>query len=146
MIQAVYRARHTRRIEGREPVLILAASERPSIPGVVWEDAPAPTGHANAARGLAYEMLCHVAAETGRIGVSAIAEYDWRRYHVHDPIAKINRHALEDAIRAFLEDNPHWSPLISAGAPRAAGRPPRVWTLGGREPAETAAQSTAAAG
>lgn len=125
VVQAVFRARHTRRSEGREPVILLASSKRPHITGIVWDVVELAGGPSTDSKALAYEMLTFVGAEHGVVGLKAVELFDWSDFGVPDPLGKTNRHAMAAAVKEFLSERPSWKRYQASN--RVTGRPYTVW-------------------
>ena len=105
VVQAVFRARHTRRAEGREPVILLASSKRPHINGIVWEVAPLKPGPSTSAESAAYDMLRYVGARYGVIGKKPLELFDWP----HDyPTVRLNQRAVDQALKSAKNERPSW--------------------------------------
>ena len=103
--QAIFRARHTRRMPGSEPVVLLASARAPAIPGLVWSVEPLPMGD-QGTMGACYDAVAFVASELGVIGPKVIELFPWREY---DRLpADWHHRDLDDAGRAFLANVPHW--------------------------------------
>lgn len=124
--QAVYRARHTRRAAGLEPLIMLAASERPDIAGVVWHEINMPVaGVVTDLTGLAYEMMSFLAVDLGLVGAAVARTADWTGFHAEDPLSIVSaRHA--QAAAAQIARERRWDEYRVL-APGGQGRPSQVW-------------------
>lgn len=126
LVQAVFRARHTRRQEGHEAVVMLACAEAPDIPGLAWSEVDVSPGAASDARSIAAELIAFVGAEHEVVGARAITLEEYTGLGLpKNPASLTNRHAVDDAIREFLVERPSWRPY--AVSPTGAGRPFTVW-------------------
>ena len=121
--QAIFRARHTRRSAGDEPILLVAAKSLPRVPGIPWDIVPVPSGRAANAESLAYQMVRFAAADTGCAGLPVLARYDWSVFPVEAPGPPDRRQQVA-AVKSFLQSST-WTPY-KVGR-RGLGRPGSIW-------------------
>lgn len=121
LVQALFRARHTRRAPGDEAVVLLASADRPHVPGVAWLEEAIPRATAAAE---AFDVAAFVAGELGVIGDQPIIAFPWIAYDQAAP--KMAHSTRADAIRRVLTSRPDWRPYAVTLAAHG-GAPCQVW-------------------
>ena len=121
LVQALFRARHTRRTLGDEAVVLLASADRPHVPGVAWIEEAIPRATAAAE---ALDVAAFVAGELGVIGEQPIITFPWIAYD--QPAPKISNRGRQEAIQRVLQGRPDWRPYAVTLAAHG-GAPCQVW-------------------
>lgn len=121
LVQALFRARHTRRAPGDEAVVLLAAAGRPHVPGVAWTEESMPRSTVG---GEAYDVVAFVAGELGVIGDEPIRAFSWVVYD--QPAPKLSSRARAEAVQRVLQGRPDWLPYRVTLAAHG-GAPCQVW-------------------
>ena len=126
VVQAVFRARHTRRGAGSEPVLLLAAASAPEIPGLAWDVEGMGSGRAGDT--LLQDMLAWVAAEWGVVGRPPLELYPWEDsgFDVENPLAQFSQRALERASESWVRAAGGWRKYQTVH-PSGRGRHGTIW-------------------
>lgn len=126
LVQALFRARHSGRPAGSEPVILLASGGRPHMAGIAWDEINDMGGEtAGMGRGLAYEMVVHVANELGVAGAKVLQLYDWSTFAIDDPLSKVSPKIIQTAVAEVMKERRGWQQYqIATGT---LGRPPVIW-------------------
>lgn len=122
LVQAIFRARHTRRTPGNEAVILLASAARPHIPGIAWREESMPRGTVTSE---AFDVAAFVAAELGVVGDEPIRSFSWALYDQVPP--KMSHRAMQESVAAVIALNEDWQPYSVTLAHAGDGAPCLVW-------------------
>jgi len=128
LVQATFRARHTRRGSGDEVVLVAAGAEAPPIAGVTWREGRILGRPTTDTRELAYELTAACAESLGVVGYAVVTHNDWSGsgFGAGRAAERLHYDAIDLATRAWVSARPAWRPFqVHIGA---RGRPPTVYS------------------